>query len=97
MTKAQAQDLAKGWGATITSAVALLTSLGFVVLSPKDQLSHVVETQSKVNVVIERRLDAQGRQLDSIREALQKVDALVRVKCVETKDKLARNILDCDR
>jgi len=97
MTKAQAQDLAKGWGATITSAVALLTSLGFVVLSPKDQLSNVVQAQERVNATFETRLDKQGRKLDTIAEGLQKLDALVRVKCVETRDKLARNILECDK
>lgn len=87
--------MAKEWSGTITGAVALLGTAGFVVLSPRDQLTNAIEAQAKVNQTIEAHVIQQSRRIDSLAEGLQRVDALVRVKCVETRDRLIRDILEC--
>ena len=95
MTRAQATSMAKEWSGTITGAIALLGTAGFVVLSPRDQITNAIDAQAKVNHAIEQQVIQQSRRIDSLAEGLQKVNALVRVKCVETKDRLIRDILEC--
>ena len=83
----------------IAGIVLALQALGYVVSSPSEQIEELRETSQAESAAIRtehaQRDAAQDREIDSMRVIIQRVDALVKVKCIETKDRLARSILAC--
>ena len=82
MTPTQAKSFAMKYAAEIASAVAILGAAGYVVSSPKQQLTEfggridrVIETQAKRDSVQDARIDQMQKSSDSelrtIREDLQ--------------------------
>lgn len=92
-------NLAKfiGSAAAVSAAVAALTAFGFRVSNPAEQLSEYAAKHAQVTQRIEYQINAQGRRIDSLSYVIDRVDALVQVKCIETTNKLVRQMLTCPR
>lgn len=83
----------------IAGIVLALQALGYVVSSPSDQIKDVREKQQVELTAIRaehaQRDAAQDRKIDSMLVIIHRVDALAKVKCLETQDRLKRTILEC--
>lgn len=86
-------------GAALALAASTLTSFGYKVMSPTAQ---VEQAQIQANSAIKRielKIDSQAHltndRIQLLERRADKVDALVRVKCVETRNALVRDILGC--
>lgn len=77
------------------SVVALLGTLGFQILNPREQLAEYAARQTQVTQRIETQLAEQSRRIDSLAVVIDRVNALVQVKCIETNNRLIRQMLEC--
>ena len=95
----ETRDLTKFVASTgaIAAVVSSLTFYGFKVASPSDQLKEHTLLQGTVVQQIERQLSDQNKRIDSLGVVLDRVNALVQVKCIETSNKLIRQMLECPR
>lgn len=101
MTPAHVKDRNPDWklltgvAGAIATATAALVALGFQVTNPREQLGLYAAEQTKITHRIESQLQDQSRRIDSIAVVLERVNSLVQVKCIETTNRLVRQMLEC--
>ena len=100
MTPAQLRDRNPDWKtltAIVASVAGLLTTLGFSVLNPRQQLEQYAQRQTQVTQQIEAQLATQSRRIDSVAAGLRYVQLLVDAQCVTTKNPMVLQALECNR
>lgn len=101
MTPAQFRQRNPEWAKIATvvgGAAALLTTLGWTVSNPREQLEKYAAQQAQVTVSIREEIAAQSRRIDSVAAGLRYIKLMVDVQCVEAekrRDRLALQTLEC--
>ena len=101
MTPAQMQNRNPDWkmltgvASAIAAAGAALGVFGYQVVNPREQLERYAAQHAQVTQRIETQIRDQSRRIDSVAVVLDRVNALVQVKCIETNNRLVRQMLEC--
>lgn len=101
MTPSQVRDRNPDWKAltgiagAVAAASTALSLMGFTVLNPRERIEAYVTQQAQVVQRLDAQITAQSRRIDSLSVVVDQVNALVQVKCIETNNRLIRQMLEC--
>lgn len=100
MTPAQFRQRNPEWAkiaSVVGGAAALLTTLGWTVSNPREQLEQYAQQQAQVTQSIRLEIAAQSRRIDSVAAGLRYVQLLVDAQCITTRNPMVIKTLECDR
>lgn len=103
MTPAQLRARNPEWATIATlvgGAAALLTTLGWTVRNPREELAQYAAQQAQVTLSVQEAIAAQSRRIDSLAAGLRYVRLLVDAQCVqaeERRDRMTLKTLECER
>lgn len=81
----------------IVGAVLALQAVGYVVMSPTQQIKQIHATTASEIAATRAEIREQRLRIDSLSISIRQVRSLVQVKCVETRTPIIRQMLECDR